>query len=38
MLWNYLGLNFNSELKMYNDINNIYADIQSIHSNFLEVK
>lgn len=31
-------LNFNSELKMYNEINNIYADIQTIHSNFLEVK
>lgn len=31
-------LNFNSELKMYNEINNIYADIQTIHNNFLEVK
>ena len=31
-------LNFNCEIKMYNEINNIYADIQSIHSNFLEVK
>jgi type I restriction enzyme M protein len=26
--------NFNSEIKMYDDINKIYTDIQSIHENF----
>jgi len=31
-------LNFNSELKMYNEINKIYTDIQTIHSKYLEVK
>lgn len=28
-------LNFNSELKMYNEINKIYTDIKQIHSKFL---
>lgn len=31
-------LNFNSELKMYNEINKIYTNIQAIHENFLEVE
>jgi len=31
-------LNFNNEIKMYNKINKIYADIQAIHSKYLEVK
>lgn len=32
------ALNFDSELKMYNEINKIYTDIQKIHSKYLEVK
>jgi|GEM_PF-6849124 len=31
-------LNFNSELKMYNEIDKIYTDIQTIHNNFLGTK
>ena len=28
-------LNFNSEIKLYNEIEKLYANVQSIHSNFL---
>lgn len=31
-------LNFNNEIKMYNEIDKINTDIKQIHSNFLEVK
>ncbi|MDD5399562.1 MAG: N-6 DNA methylase [Sulfurimonas sp.] len=31
-------LNFNSEIKMYNEINKIYTDVQSIHDSFLGAK
>jgi len=31
-------LNFNNELKMYNEINKIYINIESIHNKYLEVK
>jgi len=31
-------LNFNNEIKMYNEINKINADIKQIHNNFLGTK
>lgn len=31
-------LNFNSEMKMYNEINDIYTKIEQIHNNFLGVR
>lgn len=31
-------LNFNSETKMYNEIDKIYTDIEQIHNNFLGTK
>ena len=33
-----LFLNFNNEIKMYNEINKISIDIKQIHNNFLGVK